>query len=174
MALARLRDDVPLPHGAKNDYAMQSVVVYQESESTRSVTRGASQSVVKMILEHLKALQEELPECQVVALVDLSSGIVLCVSAKVKQPQERLDALCKTATELLVGQTAESFANALEVPQAPMLEQCVITSQTETFVFLRLPQDTPEALILVCSPMVDAAKLLGAAKSRFDAIAASQ
>lgn len=127
-----------------------------------------------MIQEHLKALLEEFPESQIVALVDMSSGIVLGVSAKVRQPQERLDAFCEAATVQLLGQTATAFADALDMPQITMLRQSVVVSESQTTVFLRLPQDMSEALILVCSPAVDVAQLLEAAKSRFDEIAASK
>ncbi|MGB5557921.1 MAG: hypothetical protein WBN04_07900 [Paracoccaceae bacterium] len=174
MALAKVGPDVDLPQQPKNGYAMQPTLVYQDERPPLPLMHAASRGAVKMILDQLKALREEFAECQVVALADLSSGIVLCVSAKDKQPQERLDALCATAAELLDGKTAVSFANALELPQVSAVRQSVVTTQSETIIFLRSPADTPEALICVCSPTIDVAAMLEAAKTKFDRIAASQ
>jgi len=126
-----------------------------------------------MNLEHLKALLEEFPESRIAALVDMSSGIVLGVRAKEKQPQERLDALCDTATELLVGETGTAFTKAMGLPGVTGQQQAVVASDSQTTLFLQLP-DASEALIIVCSVGIDVARLLEAANCKFDAAAAPE
>lgn len=127
-----------------------------------------------MVLRHLAALREETDNCQLVALVDLSSAIVLGVSAQDKQPQEKLDAYCEMAAELLLGKTALTFAGALDLQQPADLSQYVISTKDQTTVFLRSATETSEALILVCAPTVDIAQVLSTAKTKLETIFADQ
>ncbi len=53
------------------------------------------------ILHQLDELRTGLPGTEVVAYVDLSAGMVLGWSSAMVQPQEWLDALCLTASEIL-------------------------------------------------------------------------
>ena len=104
-----------------------------------------------MILDQLEALQADFPECHTIALADISSGTVLCVSAKERHPQERMDALCSTAAELLDGGTAHSFSQALAMPESSAMQESVVMAKSKTWLFLRSPQDPMEAIFCVCS-----------------------
>jgi hypothetical protein len=117
-----------------------------------------------MILNHLNDLRREIPECGAVALVDLTSGLVLCVSSGKGHPQERLDALSGAAVDFLGGRPQGSVASA---PPA----QAWLFSERDTCLFLRSRKDPSEALALVCSPAVSTETLLQAATQRLDIIA---
>ena len=127
-----------------------------------------------MISEHLDALRAEFPECHTVALADISSGTVLCVSSKQKHPQERLDVLCSTAAELLDGETAQSFSNALAMPQTASMQESVVMAISETYLFLRSPQDPMEAMFCICAASIDVDGFLQSARSSLKSIAKEQ
>ncbi|NKW72190.1 hypothetical protein HGD85_04340, partial [Rhodobacteraceae bacterium R_SAG10] len=114
------------------------------------------------------------PECHTVALADISSGTVLCVSAKQKHPQERLDALCSTAAELLDGDAAQAFSKALEMPKTATLQESVVMAKLETYIFLRSPQDRMEAMLCICSANIDIDTFLQGARSSLKTIANAQ
>ena len=127
-----------------------------------------------MILDQLNALRADFPECHTVALADISSGTVLCVSAKQKHPQERMDALCATAAELLDGEAAQAFSQALVTPLSEKLQESVVMAKLETYLFLRSPQDQMEAMLCVCSADVDIENFLQGARSCLKTIANEQ
>jgi hypothetical protein len=162
------------PRKPINAYDARPNFVYQSLQRIPPNKFGPIESVGTMVLRHLAALREEIDDCQLVALVDLSSAIVLGVSARDKRPQEKLDAYCETAAELLVGKTALIFAGALDTQQPADLSQSVISTKDQTTVFLRSATETSEALILVCAPTVDISQVLSTAKTKLATISADQ
>jgi len=124
-----------------------------------------------MILDHLNQLRAEIPECLAASLIDMSSGLALCTSAKEKYTQERLDALCSLASELFEGSAAETFSNALKTSDQ---RECIIMTVSETCLYLRSVVDPQEAMFCICSPDVDPKELLQNAKSCLNKISAEQ
>ncbi len=127
-----------------------------------------------MILDKLEALRETFPECFAIALADISSGTVLCVSAAKKQRQEHLDSLCATAAEVFEGETAVTFAKATSATGASALQESVVMGKFETFIFLRSPLDPKEAMLCICSGKIDVDRFLQNARSSMNKIATEQ
>lgn len=127
-----------------------------------------------MILDHLKELRAEYPECLTVALFDLSSGLVLCISARDKHPQERLDSLCVLGAELLEGATAKGMSTALAPTKAADPQDWITMTKSETCLFLRSTVDPVEAMFCVCSSDVDVVGLQLSARSCLNKISAEQ
>ena len=126
------------------------------------------------ILDQLDALREQFPDCLAVAYADISSGIVLCVSAREKHPQEHLDSLCTTAADLFNGATAGTFSTALTSDADALFEEGLVLTQSETCLFLRSPQDPKEAMFCVCSARIDLDAFKARAKQQLNAIAGAQ
>ncbi len=127
-----------------------------------------------LISEQLDSLRAEFPECHTVALADISSGTVLCVSSKQKHPQERMDAICSAAAELLDGETARSFSKALAMPATAAMQESVVMAKSETYLFLRSPQDQMEAMFCICAASIDVHSFLQSARSSLNSIAKEQ
>lgn len=108
------------------------------------------------ILQHLEELRTGLPAVETVAYMDLRSGTVLGKSAAIEQPQERLDALCSLASELLGGAQGEA-------------DEAVLMRSTEALVLRRAPEAPAEALCLVCAPDVNVSRVLGGARRALEA-----
>lgn len=125
----------------------------------------------------LDDLRLSLPGCTLVVFGDLISKITLCVSAAGKRPQEQLDALCVTASNLLDGSGAQSAARMLggtsNGPVAP-LKQAVVLTPTDMHVFLRSDTDAEDVLCCVCSRTADVTQVSAHARIVLDQIAATQ
>ena len=102
------------------------------------------------ISENLDALRKSRTAVEAATYLDLSSGTVLYASTAVKEPQERLDALCSTA-QALFDETADGSAEAVSF------------GPTEALVFCRSGEAPTEAICLVCAPDIDLAEILEAA-----------
>ena len=87
--------------------------------------------------------------------LDLRSGTVLYSSAANREPQERLDALCATATAVLGGADGDAG-------------EAVSLCATEALILRRSPADPAEALCLVCAPDVDVGLVIGTVRSMLD------
>lgn len=135
---------------------------------------GLSQSVAIMILDKLDALRVDFAECSAIALADISSGTVLCVSTGKKQRQEHLDTLCQTAAEIFTGQTASSVSKMTNEAGESALQESVVLAKSETYVFLRSPIDPKEAMLCVCSAKLNIDKFLQQARSSMHNIATEQ
>ena len=110
------------------------------------------------ILQHLEELRTGLPAVEIAAYMDLRSGTVLGKSAAGDEPQERLDALCAQASDLLGGASGET-------------DEAVMMRSTEALVLRRAPNAPAEALCLVCAPDVDIARVMEGARRALDAAA---
>ncbi len=103
------------------------------------------------VTARLDGLRNCHPGCSLVVFGDLFSQITLCASARDKHPQERLDALCVTAGNLLGGPAAEAAASALGMPDGSALNQAIVLSPTDTQTYLRSPVDEADVLCMVGS-----------------------
>ena len=112
----------------------------------------------------LDSVRHDFPECRAIAFGDLSTGLVLCVSAARKTPQERLDRLCRTAGELLDGATA-GHAAALAPDGAGAVTQAVALSGGTLEIFLRSPLVATDTLCCICSANVNIDALIDRARA---------
>ena len=107
------------------------------------------------ILENLEVLRAGLPSVETVAYMDMRSGTVLGKSAALDEPQERLDALCALASDVLGGASGET-------------DEAVLMKATEALILRRAPGAPAEALCLVCAPDADISKVLDGARRALD------
>jgi len=121
------------------------------------------------IVDHLNAIRQDVPACRAVVLADLTTRVILCVSAEDRPPQERLDALCDTAIRLLDSDTSRVLARAGQIP--PL--EALVFSADGMEVFLRTPTLPDEALCCLCGPDVDVDKLMEQAHGRLAQIGAA-
>ena len=125
-------------------------------------------------LDQMDELRDGFPGCRAVALADMSSGIVLCVSEIEKHPQERLDALCATANELFNTAAARKVFGALKNGENANQDQGMTITPSETCIFLRSPADPMESLVAICNTDVDVTLFTQSARRTFDKIAAEE
>lgn len=108
----------------------------------------------------LGRFRQAVPGCHVAAFIDLTSEMVLAVSARSKQPQERLDALAERAAELFAAPMA-ALSDAAGVPAGDSPPDFFLSVTPENLLaFIRTGTDAPEALGLVCAPGADVEALL--------------
>ena len=110
------------------------------------------------ILQHLEELRTGLRAVETVAYMDMRSGTVLGKSTATDEPQERFDALCALAADILGGAAGET-------------DEAVLMRSTEALVLRRAPGAPSEALCLVCAPDVDISKVMDGARRALDAAA---
>ncbi len=122
------------------------------------------------VAERLDALRAEAPGIDLAAFADMSSGMVLCVSAANRRAQEEMDALNGIAITLLDGQVADG-ANGMLGQVAP--DTALTTTAMDARIFLRSPKGGSEALICVCAPDADLEKILDCGRSALAGIVAA-
>ncbi len=122
------------------------------------------------VAEALDTLRAEVAGCDLAAFTDLSSKMVLCVSAGGRRAREELDALSEIAVTVLAGSVAIGAQSLLgdNMPTSAM----TITN-VDLRVFLRSPKKENEALICVCAPHTDIATVMDRGKSALDQIVAA-
>ena len=123
------------------------------------------------ILKQLDDLRSAFPPCVAVGFVEVSSGIVLCVSTETKRPQEQLDALCSVAAQLFNSPAAKEITKAFDSDDLTALQQGVVFAETETCLFLRSPVDPMEAMFCLCETGIDVDDALKMARTTLDRIA---
>ena len=126
-----------------------------------------------MVLEQLDALRGEFAECDFLALADISSGTVLCVSAGEKIPQEQLDAYCAAAARFLNGDIAKVTSVAIGQAKDTSLGMAALLSGRQTVFFLRLAPDANEAVLCRCDRALDVGRFLQSMHSGLAQIAAT-
>ena len=125
-----------------------------------------------MIIELLDALRRENPQCELLALADISSGTVLCVRANREVRQEILDGYCRTATEMLDGASAKIFATAFGASEPKRIDTATIMVDGQNIIFQRSTNEPNEVMLCVCSPQIDVISFKSAVASSLDQIAA--
>lgn len=130
--------------------------------------------------EQLDAAREAVPGCSVVAFADLSAGLVLCVSASRRPPQELLDQLCAMAVDLLDGAAAKSALRALgpegeEDPATVAKVDCAIALPAgRSCLFIRSATDPVEALCCLGTAAMDTASAEAALRQALAGIEAQE
>lgn len=106
-----------------------------------------------MTPDTLAGLRARCPDCELVALVDVTAGTVLASDAAIRPGQERLDALCAEAAELF----------GAGMPFAA--RQACVAGPTGTRLFLRAPTGGEEALCCLLGPGMEVAAMAAAAET---------
>ncbi|MGI9390987.1 MAG: hypothetical protein ACR2O1_13085 [Boseongicola sp.] len=122
------------------------------------------------VSEALDNLRAEVTGCELAAFTDLSSKMVLCVSAGGRRAQEELDALSQIAVTVLEGAVADGALNLLDEEKP---DSAMTLTKVDLRVFLRSPSTVNEALICVCSPQTDIAAVMERGRSALDQIVAT-
>ena len=124
-----------------------------------------------MPLAQIEEIQAGFSQCQAVTLADIASKTVLYVSAAKKQPQERLDALCEAAAEMLSGNAAQDLVAASGGDSDDLMQESIVIQGDETLIFLRSPVDPAEALLCVCEAGLDIREFLAFGRSKLEEMA---
>ncbi|MEM6887955.1 MAG: hypothetical protein AAF636_07415 [Pseudomonadota bacterium] len=104
----------------------------------------------KQFLQRLSDLREAHDHCVVVALVDLSTELILSSSTQDKLAQEKLDRLCQSA------------ARAFGTVPASVAVEC---GSHRTSIFVRSADYADEALCFLGNPDMDLRRVMAAAHS---------
>lgn len=104
------------------------------------------------VAQRLDALRSAHNEIDTATYVDMGSGTVLCSSARIEAPQERLDALCATAKQCLNGPMGHA-------------DEAIVMKATEVVFCARSQTNPSEALCVVCAPGVSVADAAGWARN---------
>jgi hypothetical protein len=123
------------------------------------------------ILDRLANLRTSTQGCVLVALADLSSGIVPCSSTALKQPQERLDAIASNAVNLLAGKTARNAASILGIEDKNNICKVIALNPSHVQMFIRSRKELSDALCCICSTDVDSKAFMIRARRVLDDIA---
>lgn len=124
------------------------------------------------ITTELDKVRTAVPGCLTVAYADLSSGLVLSVSAARRQRQETLDELCATASALLDGAAAERAADDL-LGAVTGIDEALRLTPGETLAVLRSEADPVEAICCVGTGEMDVARLVRHARAALSRIGAA-
>ena len=113
--------------------------------------------------EELDAFRAGVSGCDVAALVDLSTSMVLSTSTSLRLPQEELDALAATAKDVLTGPMSEA-ALGVDGADAPEATEGLLATASDTRTFFSAGSGRHEALICVCGPDADLAQVFEGAR----------
>ena len=123
------------------------------------------------IMDRLTNLRTSTPGCVLVALADLSSGIVLCASSAIKQPQERLDSISSNAVNLLASETTRTASFILGSTEQSQIDEIVALNSSNAQMFIRSQKEMSDALCCICSIDVDTETFMSRARTVLDDIA---
>jgi len=112
-----------------------------------------------MIVELLNEMRAAIPECRLIAFVDLNATLVLACSSAVRPPQEALDDIAETAGRIMP-RSDDPLANPPFSATCP--DQAVLHLLSETLVIVR---STTEMICCQCVPDVDATIVLVGAQN---------
>ncbi|NNJ67382.1 MAG: hypothetical protein HKP54_05025 [Boseongicola sp.] len=109
------------------------------------------------VTEALDRFRADAEGCDLVAFADLNTSMILCVSASTRHAQEELDALTEAASAVLDGAVAEGALNLIggSKPQT-----AITMTPVDVRVYLRTSKAHSEALICLCAPDADLAKVV--------------
>lgn len=112
--------------------------------------------------KQLDALRETLGDCRLAAYADLSTRMVLRVSADKRPPREEIDALCDLAAQFLDGPSLPALFDG-EAPYTALL-----AGPQESRFFIRSLSEPTDALILIVAEPVAQAAVWTAAQELLD------
>lgn len=135
-----------------------------------STVLGLTKNVITMIAQELESLTQKFPECQIAALVDISSGIILSAATQTKQRQERLDRYAALTSKVLASPGTQSLANALGATPKVAIQEASISTRSATCVFFRSAQEPNEAVFCICTKDIEFDKFLQCARTELEGI----
>jgi len=109
------------------------------------------------VTEVLDGLRADVEGCDLVAFADLNTTMILCVSASTRHAQEELDAMTATAAAVLDGSVAQGAQSFLDEEKA---QTAITMTPVDVRIYLRGSQTQNEALICLCAPDADLAKVV--------------
>jgi hypothetical protein len=125
------------------------------------------------ILDRLTELRTSTKGCVLVALADLSSGIILCSSSAIKQPQERLDSISSNAVRLLNSDTARVASTILGLESQNNIDEVIALNPSHTQMFIRSRNELSDVLCCICSTEVDAQSFIDSARTVLEQISST-
>ena len=125
------------------------------------------------VAEILDGCRAAIPDCQLVAFIDLDASMVLSVSSQAKQRQERLDTLGASASKLLP-MPDDDLARCLADGGKSAPPIAIVLSMAETTVFVRSTTEPREALCCCGSPSTPLDAMIKTASSVLADISASE
>lgn len=108
--------------------------------------------------QELDALRERLGGCRLAAFADISTRMVLRVSAEGRPRREEVDALCDLAARCLDGKAMPQLFDG-DPPYSVL-----IAAQEESRYFIRSLADPSDALLLIVAEPSEQAKVWSAAQ----------
>lgn len=111
------------------------------------------------IADQINALRRGFPDCRIATFADLASGLDLFTSAPSRPPQEKVDALCARARDLLHPETQATAAALL----GSAVRHAVTPWEDGLLVVVRASDDPDEVLICQCAPTIDLTAFVAAA-----------
>lgn len=106
----------------------------------------------------LANFRDKFPECSVVVLADLSTGMVLAFETEDKLAHETLDKLCRNAMLALAGPTANDVGDVFGRNKIPSKFISLTSNQKECFI--RAAPPAQEALCLVLTSSQEMAPMM--------------
>jgi len=119
------------------------------------------------VTEVLDELRADVEGCDLAAFADLNTSMILCVSSATRHAQEELDALTETAAAVLDGSVAEGAEAFLDGSKA---QAAITMTPVDVRVYLRASPAQSEALICLCAPDADLAKVVARGTTTLAAI----
>jgi len=101
------------------------------------------------VRDSLEELRQQFPECELVAMADIASDMILATSKVEAIPQERLDGLSATAGAILRGEGAANIVDCFAGTQEDQIANAVLVSGNECDIFLSIPEDPDYAICAV-------------------------
>lgn len=114
------------------------------------------------ISDELDALRSRLNGCRLAAFADISTKMVLRVSADPKPRQEEIEAMCDLAAGCLDSKSLPTFFDG----EAPFT--AVVAGKTESQFFIRSLTDPSDALIVIVAEPVEQTQVWAAAQDLLD------
>ena len=122
------------------------------------------------VTDALDDLRSNIAGCDLVAYADLSSSMVLTVSAATKHRQEELDQLSQIAVCVLDGAIAEGGLPIVG-EEDTAVHVAMALDATSARLFLRSPGTPTEALICVCAPSSDLSSAIALGTAALESLA---
>ena len=122
---------------------MLLVLLRHSANSKRTVVMNVT------IGEELDQFRRSFPECVIVSLADLSTGMVLAASTRSEQPQEVLDALCGEAVRAIARGDTALVARLFGASDSATPTTRILISSDDLRCFVAAEPPHQEALCMV-------------------------
>ena len=97
------------------------------------------------ISQVLDELRTKFPACHSIAYADITTSMILGISARKPVPQERWDGMCDTAVEMLSGDAAARICQVLSGTTATDIQYVIIVEGFEFGLFIKSETNPADA-----------------------------